>query len=98
MSHNESVLYFRSDLVDDFALLQLSKLPFSKTGTRRLCLHESEKSPLHVMLVESKPHLSFPRHLHLDGVEVMFVLHGTLKIKLWDLGVDCDFKEYITNN
>ena len=66
---------------------KLGSLPFSNTGTRRLCLHESESSPLHVMLVESKAGVAFPAHFHSDGDEVTMIIGGRLSIEIWDKGI-----------
>jgi cupin fold WbuC family metalloprotein len=84
--NNPSVEFFRATSVGDKLLSKLSAMRFSSSGTRRICLHESESSPLHVMLVESASGTSFPRHFHLDSDEVTVVVKGQMEIVLWDRG------------
>jgi cupin fold WbuC family metalloprotein len=77
--------YVRGLFIDDELRNRLSALPFSTTKTSRLCLHESDQSPLHVMLVESAFHV-FPRHCHLDSDEVIVLDDGGLVVSLWSDG------------
>ncbi len=74
--------------VDDDTLSQLATMSFSETGTRRICLHESEASPLHAMLVESVAGSSFPGHYHADSDEVTIVIKGRLEMLVWDKGTN----------
>jgi cupin fold WbuC family metalloprotein len=88
LTSNTSVAFLRALAVDDALIDQLSSLPFSQTGTRRICLHESEASPLHAMLVESKSDVSFPPHFHSDSDEVSVAIVGQLELLVWNEGAD----------
>lgn len=71
--------------VDEALLARLADMPFSATGTRRICLHESEASPLHAMVVESVAGNGFPGHYHTDSDEVTITIKGRLEILIWDI-------------
>lgn len=83
---NPSVAFLNALAVDPALIEELSELAFSGTGTRRICLHKSEASLLHVMLVESKPEQSFPAHFHSDSDEVSVAVSGQLEIVVWKDG------------
>lgn len=85
---NASVEFVKALSVDDGLIDRLSALPFSATGTRRLCLHEGEASLLHAMLVESIGDSRFPGHYHSDSDEVTIAVKGKLEILVWDRGAD----------
>lgn len=87
MPGNSSVQFLNALAVDDGLIKRLASLPFSATGTRRICLHESEASPLHAMLVESVAESEFPGHAHSDSDEVTLAVKGRLDIRIWDKGV-----------
>jgi len=64
------------------AIIHLKALDYSHTGTRRLCLHDSHDSQLHMMLIEIQPQISFSRHRHSHSDEVVFLLQGSLEYEL----------------
>ncbi len=82
-----SVEFMRTLAVDDALLERLRAMPFTATGTRRICFHESESSPLHAMLVESEAGSSFPAHCHTDSDEVTILMKGLLEILVWERGI-----------
>jgi cupin fold WbuC family metalloprotein len=82
------VQYLNAVAVDEDVLSALSQLPFSKTGTRRICLHSAQDAPLHVMVVESKASEQFPPHCHSDSDEFSTVVTGVLELMVWDRGAD----------
>ena len=88
MAGNPSVQFMSALSVDDGLVGKLAAMPFTATGTRRICLHESEVSPLHAMLVESVAGSSFPGHYHSDGDEVTIAVKGRMEILVWDKGAD----------
>lgn len=69
---------FEFSAISPEAMAHLRSLAFSKTGTRRLCLHESEESKLHMMLIEIMPNTRFPEHEHSLSDELVFLLTGQL--------------------
>ena len=75
---NKSVSFEFSEVSEE-ALAALQKLEFSKTGTRRLCLHNSEEDLLHAMLVEIQPDTFFRYHKH-SSDEFVLVLRGCIQI------------------
>jgi cupin fold WbuC family metalloprotein len=82
------VEFLFSSAVDEVLLARLAAMPFSASGTRRICLHESEASRLHAMVVESLEGSSFYSHYHSDSDEVIIVIRGQLEILIWDNGAD----------
>jgi len=64
------------------AISRLRSLDFSQTGTRRLCLHSSNDSSLHMMLIEILPNTYFERHAHTHSDEAVYLLEGSLKYQL----------------
>ena len=83
---NPAVAFISALAVDQTLVARLSQLSFSPTGTRRICLHESETSALHGMLVESLSGSQFPAHYHTDGDEVTVPVSGRLEIVAWEKG------------
>jgi cupin fold WbuC family metalloprotein len=65
----------------------LTTCEYSATGTRRLCLHETDSSNLHVMVVQTAPGVVFERHLHQDSDELITVLKGELELSVWRDGL-----------
>ena len=63
-------------------ITKLSKLPFSKSNTRRLCYHKNEKSKLKYMLIELKKNSMFPMHYHKKNEELVILLKGDMEIDL----------------
>lgn len=83
---NKSVAFISALSIDQSLIDRLSQLSFSPNGTRRICVHESETSALHGMLVESLGGSTFPAHYHSDGDEVTISVSGRLEIMAWDNG------------
>jgi len=75
---SSSVSFLFSEISEE-AVSALRGLEFSETGTRRLCLHDSEEDLLHVMLVEIKPNTFFRYHSH-ESDEFVFVLSGSIRV------------------
>ena len=87
MSDQMSVKFVQSLGVDTVLLQYLQSLDFSANGTRRVCLHKSETSLLHAMLVESCE-AEYPRHYHSDGDEVTVGIKGQVEVVIWENGLD----------
>jgi cupin fold WbuC family metalloprotein len=85
---NASVKYLGASAIDAAILKELRALPFSPTGTRRICLHASPEAPFHVMLVETQAGSAFPPHLHTDSDELSVAVEGILEIVAWADGFD----------
>ena len=83
---NKSIIFSESISVNHKILFELSKLNFSETGTRRICFHESENSNLHFMLIEAEVGKIYPPHKHLDGVEILVLIEGSLDFYIWKNG------------
>lgn len=81
-----SVEFCKALTIDSSLIARLNSLAFSSSGTRRLCLHGSESSSLHVMLVESQGNTPFPCHFHADSDEVTVLIRGRLELSVWDAG------------
>jgi cupin fold WbuC family metalloprotein len=82
-----STVFVNQQSITDGHLRLLETLPYSGTGTRRLCFHESNRSDLHVMLVQASTHQAFPRHCHTDSDEFTTVVSGGLEITVWAEGL-----------
>ena len=79
---NEQFLAFVSDtLINSNSIKKLKSLSFSKTGTKRICLHENEKSKLHVMLICLKENVKYPFHKHTDSDELIVAIENEVLIK-----------------
>jgi len=83
----DSTVFVNQQSISNHHLSLLSSIPFSETGTRRLCFHESDHSPLHVMLVQASTQKTFPRHCHTDSDEFTTVVTGGLEIVIWTEGL-----------
>lgn len=83
----QSVRFLSALAVNDALLAKLADMPFTDTGTRRICLHESDSSQLHAMLVESAAGTEFPAHYHSDSDEVTVAVKGHMQILIWDKGL-----------
>jgi len=88
MGSPSPVEFIIASAVDEVLIARLEAMPFSVSGTRRICLHESEASPLHAMVVESLDGSSFYSHYHTDSDEVTIAIRGQLEIMVWDKGAD----------
>ena len=79
---NEKFVEYISDpFINKKSIKKLKSLSFSKTGTKRICLHESEKSKLHVMLICLKKNVKYPFHKHTDSDELIIVIENEVLIK-----------------
>jgi cupin fold WbuC family metalloprotein len=85
--NNPSTVYLKHQVVNSGMIERLEELPYSNTGTRRICLHDTSESPLHVMLVESESNCAFPIHYHSDSDEVLVIISGQLKVVIWREGL-----------
>ena len=85
--HQDSTVFMNQQSISKYHLSLLASLPFSDTGTRRLCFHESDDSTLHVMLVQASTQKAFPRHCHNDSDEFTTVVTGGLEITIWTEGL-----------
>lgn len=79
---NESVSFMNFSSIDNSAFAALQLLPFNINGSRRICLHDSDASNFHVMLVELAPDRVFPYHCHLDSDELSVLLSGSMDIRV----------------
>jgi cupin fold WbuC family metalloprotein len=82
-----STVFVNQQSITKHHLSLLVALPFSETGTRRLCFHESDHSLFHVMLVQASIQKAFPRHCHTDSDEFTTVVTGGLEITIWTEGL-----------
>lgn len=82
-----NVLYLQSEHVNQSLIDKLDSLSFSKSGTKRLCLHKNELDPLHMMIVETRHNIPFPIHRHTDGDEISFILQGSLEVLIYKDGL-----------
>jgi len=83
----DSTVFVNQQSISNNHLSLLASLPFSETGTRRLCFHESNDSLFHVMLVQTSTQKTFPRHCHTDSDEFTTVVTGGLEITIWTEGL-----------
>ena len=84
---NNSSVSYSFDSISPSSLKALSALTFSHTGTRRLCLHKSPDSLLHVMLVELKSLCTYPFHAHNHSSEFVHLISGDLFISYMDSSI-----------
>ena len=78
-----STLYSNSLEIDNLLISKLDNMPFSEMGTRRICLHKDQHSPLHVMLVETKFGEIYKKHRHTDSDEITIIISGELDVRIW---------------
>jgi cupin fold WbuC family metalloprotein len=83
----DSTIFVNQQFISNSHLTLLASLPFSDTGTRRLCFHESDYSLFHVMLVQASTQKPFPRHCHTDSDEFTTVVTGGLEVTIWTEGL-----------
>jgi len=84
---SDSTVFVNEQFISKHHQRLLASLPFSDTGTRRLCFHESDHSLFHVMLVQASIRKPFPRHCHTDSDEFTTVVTGGLEITIWNEGL-----------
>jgi cupin fold WbuC family metalloprotein len=64
---------------EDDIIQALAEMPFGSNGLRRICLHPSTQSPLHVMAIEANDVMEFPAHSH-PCDELMMLIHGEMTV------------------
>ena len=74
MNATKSVKYMPSPSYQDDVIKALKEIPFGANGLRRICLHTSTKSPLHVMVIEANDVMEFPAHSHPCDEFMMLIL------------------------
>lgn len=79
MSVMKSVRYMPSPSSEDDVIRALTEIPFGSNGLRRVCLHTSAQSPLHVMVIEANNAMEFPAHSH-PSDEFMMLIHGKMSV------------------
>lgn len=82
-SKNPSLLFVDNNVLDKNLIKKLNSLNFSENGTRRLCFHASNESPLHAMAVQTPAGEVFSRHAHLDSDELIVIIKGELRVRIW---------------
>jgi len=63
----------------DDVIKALTEIPFGSNGLRRICLHASTQSLLHVMLIEANDVMEFPAHSHPTD-EFMMLIRGEMSV------------------
>jgi cupin fold WbuC family metalloprotein len=66
---------------EDDIIQALAEMPFGSNGLRRICLHPSTQSPLHVMVIEANDVMEFPAHSH-PCDELMMLIRGEITVSL----------------
>lgn len=89
ITNNNNILFFKDLLLSKIQIDNIfSELNYSVTGTKRICLHESDKSDLHVMLIEILKNTNYPPHLHKDSDEYFLFIDGNIEVVIWRDGID----------
>ena len=70
---------FDHNSINKESLKDLSKLDFSKKGTRRICLHSDESSILQVMMIEFLPYTFYDFHCHPNSDEFVMLFKGQVE-------------------
>jgi len=76
---NKSVQYLPSPSSEHDVLETLTEMPFGSNGLRRICLHASIQSLLHVMVIEANNAMEFPAHYH-PCDEFMMLIRGEMVV------------------
>lgn len=63
----------------DDLIQALTEIPFGSNGLRRMCLHDSTQSKLHVMMIEANDVMEFPAHSH-PCDEFMMLIRGEMTV------------------
>ena len=79
MNVTKSVQYMPSPSYQDDVIKALTEMPFGSNGLRRICLHASAQSPLHVMVIEANDVMEFPAHSHPTD-EFMMLIRGEMSV------------------
>ena len=58
----------------------LREKALSNKRLSRICVHDSEESPLHIMLIAMPPNCEYPKHMHKTRDEFYTILKGDLTI------------------
>jgi len=70
---------YEFDSLSDEALAVLDGLGYSKTFTKRLCLHEDNNSDLQMMIIDIMPNSHYGMHSHQDSDEIAILKKGELQ-------------------
>lgn len=95
---DSSLLFVEDKILGKNQINTLNSLNFSETGTRRLCFHSSNESLLHVMAVQTREGEIFARHAHLDSDELIVIIQGELRIRVWSNEDDEEPVTYFLGN
>jgi cupin fold WbuC family metalloprotein len=95
---NNSVLYVNDGYVSNHSYNLLDSLPYSSSGVKRLCLHESPDSPIHFMLIKCNHNTLFPIHSHIDSDEIISIYEGSLFIDIFNSTDSDNFTTYHLSN
>ena len=66
------------------AFAVLEKLDYSRTSTKRLCLHEDDNSDLQMMVIDIMSNSNYGMHLHQDSDEIAILIKGRLQYRFGD--------------
>ena len=80
---DSSLLFVNDKILGEKQINTLNALNFSEKGTRRLCFHSSNESLFHVMAVQTREGEIFARHAHLDSDELIVIIQGELRVRVW---------------
>lgn len=83
---DRSLLFIEDEVLGKDQIDVLKNLQFSETGTRRLCFHSSNESLFHVMAVQALENFEFTRHAHVNSDELIVVVQGKLRVRVWSTG------------
>jgi cupin fold WbuC family metalloprotein len=75
----KSIKYMPPPACQDDVIQALTEMPFGSNGLRRICLHDSTQSPLHVMMIEANDVMEFPAHSH-PCDELMMLIRGEMTV------------------
>tara|TARA_B100001287_G_C22641254_1_gene510266 strand:+ start:359 stop:811 length:453 start_codon:yes stop_codon:yes gene_type:complete len=95
---DRSLLFIEDEILGKNQIDTLKNLNFSETGTRRLCFHSSNESPLHVMAVQALENFEYTRHAHVNSDELIVVVQGKLRVRVWSTGEDSEPQIHFLGN
>ena len=95
---DRSLLFTEDEVLGKDQIDTLKSLNFSERGTRRLCFHSSNESPLHVMAVQALENYEFIRHAHVNSDELIVVVQGKLRVRVWSAGEDSEPQIHFLGN
>ena len=95
---DRSLLFTEDEVLGKDQIDTLKSLNFSERGTRRLRFHSSNESPLHVMAVQALENYEFTRHAHVNSDELIVVVQGKLRVRVWSAGEDSEPQIHFLGN